>query len=198
MAEGPDPRWTQLLQQGAACSCGETHVGLIDLSFLQPADWDTAPAKEPNEALRWDGDFMSEEYAVREGKFFAIRCILPLPVIGCSPPATPLFVWASVEKDSLEQLIANPRPAQTNPPVRFPARLANRVGGYPDTLGLMGLAFPMPDSPPLLVLGKAEETGGAPHQFVTEHREGLTFDRLLEVYAAQGHDMRGAFAGSVQ
>lgn len=198
METSPDPRWKQLMEAGADCSCGQRHVGLIDLTFLKPADWDNAPAKEPNENLRIDGDFMSEEYAVREGKYFAIRCILPLPVIDLSPPASPLVVWASIEKDSFEKLYANPRPPQTNPPEQFPARLVNRIGGYPNSFGLLGAAFPMPDSPPLLVLGKPPGDPPDLHPLVREHRDGLSFDRLLEVYAAQGHDMRGALGGTIQ
>lgn len=186
------------MEQGAPCSCGQHHTGLIDLTFVQPADWGNAPAREPQENLRMDGDFMSDEFAVREGKYFAIRCVLPLPVIGCSPPASPLVVWASVEKPDFEKLAANPRPEPTNPPERFQARLVNRIGGYPNTFGLLGVAFPQADSPPLFVLGKPP--GDAPdlHPLVKEHRDGMTFDRLLEVYAAQGHDMRGAFAGTTQ
>ena len=198
MEIGVDPRWKQLMEQGADCSCGQRHVGLIDLAFLQPADWKDAPAKEPNENLRMDGDFFSEEFAVRQGKYFAIRCVMPLPIAGCSPPASPLVVWASVEKDSFEKLVAEPRPQLKDPPVQFAARLVNRIGGYPDTLGLMGAAFPMPDSPPLLVLAKNADPEAPMHQLVQEHRDGASFDRLLEVYAAQGHDMRGAFAGTKQ
>ncbi len=181
---------------GADCSCGQRHSSLIDLFFLTPADWPEAPPKEPNEALRMDGDFLSEDYAVREGKYFAIRCVLPLPVIGCSPPASALVVWASVEKASLEKLYAEPRPQPTNPPERFSARLVTRIGGYPNTFGLLGVAFPQADSPPLLVLGKTPGDNPDLHPLVVEHRDGASFDRLLEVYAEQGHDMRGSFSGS--
>ncbi len=191
-----DHRWTQLMETGADCSCGQRHTGLIELAFLTPADWPGVPAREPNEAMRLDGDFFSEDYAVREGKYFAIRCVLPLPVAGCSPPASVLVVWASVEKADFEKLHANPRPEMTNPPERFQARLINRISGYPNTFGLLGVAFPQADSPPLLVLGKPP--GDAPdlHPLVAEHRDGMTFDRLLEVYAAQGHDLRPSFAGT--
>lgn len=196
MESGADPRWTQLMGPGADCSCGEHHVGLIDLFFLTPADWPDAPEKEANEAVRTDGNFLSDDYAVRDGKYFAMRCVLPLPVTNCSPPASALVVWASVDKADFEKHLASPRPQMTNPPERFQARLITRIGGYPNSFGLLGVAFPQADSPPLLVLGKPP--GDAPdlHPLVAEHRDGASFDRLLEVYAAQGHDMRSSFSGS--
>ncbi|MEZ5937118.1 MAG: DUF2199 domain-containing protein [Hyphomonadaceae bacterium] len=192
-----DPRWAALFGEGLACSCGERHVGLLDLTFITPSGWSGSTEYEPNEALRYDGDFLSPEYCVREGKYFGIRALLPLPVKDLSPPAAVLAVWASVDRADFEQLVADPRPERTDPPRNFPARLVSRIGGYPEMIGLMGHAFPQVDAPPLLVLsapppGAPTPPGAMVHPLITEHRKGATLDRLFEVYAANGHDMRGS------
>jgi hypothetical protein len=191
LAVETDPRWRRLHGDGVPCSCGERHLGLFALSFLRPPGWQGSPTPEPAGALRMDGDFLSEDLCVIQGRYFAMRMSLPLPVRGAPPPAAMLSVWAAVERPSFDHLrSARPTgmPSESDP--QDPARLLTRIGGYPDTSGLMGRAFAQPDGPPLLVLERAQPNGFGVHPLITEHREGITLDRLFEVYAAQNHAMR--------
>jgi hypothetical protein len=187
-------KWAQLNADGVACSCGERHVGLFALVFLRPPGWTGAPDPEPNSALRMDGNFLSQDFCVMEGKYFAVRMIVPLPIQGISPPAAPLAVWASLDRADFEAFVGALAENRHDKPERMQARLITRVGGYPDTFGLMGQAFPQADGPPLLVLERNQAPGLAGGQLVSEHRDGATFDRLLDVYAAHQHDMRASFS----
>jgi hypothetical protein len=187
-----DPRWSRLHGEGLACSCGERHVGLIALSFLRPPGWQGPPAPQPNAALRMDGDILTDDFCVIEGRYFAMRMSMPLPVMGAPPPAILLSVWAAVSRASFEAL-QTPRfamPTALDP--QDPARLLTRIAGYSDTGGLMGRAFSQPDGPPLLVLEKSQAGSFGVHPLVSEHRDGIRLDRMFEVYAANGHDMRSS------
>lgn len=186
-----DPRWRRLHGDGLACSCGQRHTGLFDLSFLRPPGWTGSPTPQPNSALRLDGDFLSQDLCVIQGRFFAMRMSMPLPVQDMPPPVAILSVWAAVERPSFDYLrTARPTAMPTQAEPQDPARLLTRIGGYPDTHGLMGRAYAQPDGPPLLVLEKDQANAFGIHPLVTEHRNGATLDRLFEIYAANGHDMR--------
>lgn len=57
--------------------------------------------------------------------------------------------------------------------------------GYPDTLNLKCQVHPQAGRQrPYLVLEPTE------HPLAVEQQNGLTFDRLLEIYALNGHDLR--------
>lgn len=189
-----DPRWVQLNGGGVACSCGERHVGLFALTYLRPPGWTGAPAFEPISALRMDGDFLSQDFCVMEGKFFAMRMVLPLPIRDVSPPALPLLVWASLNRADFEAHLAALTEKRQDKPGRSQARLITRIGAYPDTFGLMGQAFPQADGPPLLVIDRNQAPGAAGGPLISEHRDGATLDRLFDIYAAHQHDMRSSFS----
>jgi len=194
LAERDQRRWRQLNNAGVECSCGERHVGLFALYYLQPPGWAGPSEPEPNSALRMDGNFLSQDFCVMEGKYFSMRMILPLPVKGLSPPAAPLAVWASVDRSDFVTYIAALAENRHDKLGRAQARLITRVGGYPDTFALMGQAFPQADGPPLLVLERKQAPQLPGGQIVIEHRDGATFDRLLDIYAAHQHDMRSSFS----
>jgi Uncharacterized protein conserved in bacteria (DUF2199) len=66
---------------------------------------------------------------------------------------------------------------------------SNRLKGYPDTLSLKCRAIPRD--------GRARpciELEPTSHPLAFEQREGITFERLLEIYTLNGHDMRAALS----
>lgn len=189
-----DPRWDRFIKTGLACSCGERHDGIFVVTFLHPPGWTGNIDYEANTALRMDGNFLSQEFCVIEGKYFALRMIVPLPVKDHSPPALPLAVWASVNRPDFEAYAAARAGNGQDKVPRMQARLITRVSGYDDTFGLMGQAFPQADGPPLLVLERNQAPGLMGGQLISEHRDGATLDRLFDIYAAHQHDMRSSFS----
>jgi hypothetical protein len=61
--------------------------------------------------------------------------------------------------------------------------------GYPDTLNLKCQVLPQEGRQRPFV--ELEPTA---HPLAVEQREGATFDRILEIYALYGHDMRSALS----
>ena len=71
----------RLLQGEWRCSsCEDLHRGLMDLAAHAPDAWPHERSYEPNGALRYDGDFLSEDLCVIGGKNFLVRSVLEIPV----------------------------------------------------------------------------------------------------------------------
>ena len=64
---------------------------------------------------------------------------------------------------------------------------SNRIPGYPDTLNLKCQVVPRNGrSRPYVELKPTH------HPLAIEQRDGITFGRILEIYALYGHDVRAA------
>ncbi len=187
-----DPRWHTFTTQGFACSCGERHVGLFPINLHHPVGWQGKDDYEPDDAMRLDGDFLSSNFCVVQGKFFAMRARLPIRIIGAAPFAFMYTVWANLDRAEFEQFFSDYRNNKLNPATRVRARLVNRIGGYPDTYNLVGTAFQdMDGGPPVLIVHGMQAGMNNQHPLLVEQREGIGIDKMLELFAAYDHDMRG-------
>jgi hypothetical protein len=189
-----DPRWQAFNSSGFACSCGDHHIGLFPINMLAPLGWNDRQDYEPDEEIQLDRTFISSNYCVWDGQQFAMRMRLPLQIQGASPAAFMYTVWAAVDRASLEAYLAAKQMGTLNNETRFGARLINRIAGHHDTSNLIGVAFQQEDGwPPILLLaGPQPYTNRPDHPILNEQRQGIGFDRTLELFAAYGHDMRAA------
>jgi len=186
-----DPRWHAFNSDGFACSCGQRHVGLFPITLQVPKGWTGDANYEPNEALRMDGDFLSFDYSVMEGKYFAMRMRLPLSIRGAEPAAFMYIVWASLNRSDFETQVDLARRAQLRPNARAQGRLVNNLSGYDTSSGLLGSAFHQEDGGyPVLLVHGPQPDNDPNHQLINEQRNGIGVDRMLELFAAYGHDMR--------
>lgn len=66
---------------------------------------------------------------------------------------------------------------------------SNRLIDYPDTINLKCHVYlQQQQQRPFIELEPTD------HPLAVEQRDGITFDRLLEIYAINGHDIRAALA----
>lgn len=185
-----DPRWRALHNEGLVCSCGERHVGLFPIHMQSPLGWPGPKTYEPDEALRMDGDFLSREFCVWEGKYFSMRVRLPLQISGAAPAAFMYTAWASFNRSDFEGYLEARRTGKLNNNARAPARLVNRLSGFPDTFKLMGSAFQQDDGgPPLLLVHGPQPDNDANHPLLSQQRQGIGIDRMFELFAAYEHKM---------
>lgn len=197
MADDPsvlnDPRWRAFTEKGFDCSCGERHVGLFPIHMHHPLNWPGSNDYEPEEALRMDGNFLSPNVCVWDGKYFALRTRLPLQIAGAQPHAFMYTVWASFDRPDFEAHLAALKNNTLNNMTRTMARLVNRIGGFPDTSMLMGSAFQQEDrGPPILLIHGPQPNNSSSHPLIHEQRHGIGVDRMLELFSHYGHDMRPA------
>jgi hypothetical protein len=186
-----DPRWRAFNERGFACSCGERHVGLFPIHMHHPIGWPGAPDYAPDDALRTDGNFLSANFCVWDGKYFAMRMRLPLQIRGAAPAAFMFTVWASLNKPDFEGYIDAWKNKRLNVAARAPARLVNRLNVYPNTHNLMGTAFQQEDGgPPLLLIHGKQPDNAADHPLIGDQRNGIGMDQVLDLFASYDHDMR--------
>jgi len=87
-------------------SCDGIHSGLPDLAMHRPYVWGHGDDMEPNSALRLDGNFLSEDFCVIEGRDYIVRCTLEIPVHGLHLERNFAFgVWSSLSKTNFEAYI---------------------------------------------------------------------------------------------
>jgi hypothetical protein len=183
-----DPRWRRLLDYPWTCAgCGGTHQGLIDLAYGKPEQWPGAEDKAPNSALDLDlsGNFLSEDFCVLEGQHFFVRAVLELPIRGSGGQQFGFGVWATLSRKNFERYIAEFDSGEQDELGPWFGWFSNRLEGYPDTLNLKCQVHP--------VSGRQRprvELEPTQHPLALEQKTGITFDRLLELYAINGHDMR--------
>lgn len=196
MADAPvsvldDPRWAKFNEEGFACSCGQRHVGLFPIQMQTPKGWPGEPVYEPNAALRMDGNFLSQDLCVMEGKYFAMRMRLPVAIRGAEPAAFMYTVWASLNQAEFEVYVDDARRSELRANARAPARLVNNINGYVNSGGLMGSALHQEDGGyPVLLLHGPQPDNDPNHTLLSDQRNGIGVDRMLELFAAYGHDMR--------
>ena len=188
-----DPRWHAFNQTGFQCSCGERHVGLFPLHMQVPMGWPGEPSYEPNSAIRMDGNFLSYDFSVLEGKYFAMRMRLPISMQGSGPIVFMYSVWGAMNRPDFEAFVKATLDKTMNGKVHAPGRLANNISGYTSSANLMGTAFQQDDGGyPLLLLHGQQDANDPNHLLLHEQRHGISLDRALELFAAYGHDMRSA------
>ena len=188
-----DPRWRTFNEAGFACSCGQRHVGLFPIHIAAPAGWSGPKEYQDDAALTLDGNFLSNSYCVSEGKYFAARMFLPLQMHGAAPAAFSFTVWASMERADFEALATARKNGTANNRVQARARLVNRLSGFANTMNLMGASFQQEDRPiSLLLIAGPQLPELQNHELIQQQKDGIDVNRMLELFAAYGHDMRAA------
>jgi hypothetical protein len=181
-----DPRWRRLWDNPWSCSvCGETHQGLIDLACGKPEQWPGTEDKAPNSALDLSGNFLSEDFCVLEGQHFFVRGMLELPIRGSGGQLFGLGAWATLSRENFVRYIEAFDSGEQDELGSWFGWFSNRLEGYPDTLNLKCQVHPVSGRQrPRISL---EPT---PHPLAVEQQSGITFDRLLDIHAINGHDIR--------
>jgi hypothetical protein len=181
-----DPRWRRLWDNPWSCSvCGERHQGLIDLACGKPAQWPSSEDKAPNSALDLSGNFLSEDFCVLEGQHFFVRAVLELPIRGGRRKLFGFGVWTTLSRENFVRYVATFDSGMQDELGPWFGWFSSRLEGYPDTLNLKCQVHPVSGRQRPRV--SLEST---PHPLAVDQQSGITLDRLLDIYAINGHDIR--------
>ena len=156
---------------------------------MKPDAWPGPDTLQPNSAVRKSKHFLSEDFCVLNGEHHFVRCRLPLPIVGSQGATFGFGVWSSLSAKNFQTyvtLFGRRKIPGSNPWFGW---FSNGLIGYPDTFNLKCHVHPQQlRQRPLIELEPTD------HPLAVEQRDGISFDRLLEIYAANGHDIRGALA----
>jgi len=85
-------------------SCDEEHSWPFDLAAHAPDPWHGPQDYETNGALRLDGDFLSEDFCVLDGKYFMVRAVLTIPVQGVEG-VFGFGCWSTLSRENFDKYV---------------------------------------------------------------------------------------------
>ena len=162
-------------------SCGIAHSGMFDLAAFAPDFWEGPEEYEPNSAIRFDGDFLSEDFCVVGGEHFFVRCVFDIPVHGLAEKFG-FGVWSTLSRANFdiyldgfdEGVYANLGP--------WTGWFSNGLAPFGDALNQPCWVHPqLARQRPVITLATEE------HDLARAQADGITAERVLELYAAYGH-----------
>lgn len=149
-------------------TCGETHDGLPDLTFLSP-DLYHALSRAERAGRAW---ITTDLCRVDDHHF--IRCTLDIPIVG-HKECLCFGLWLSASEKNFEryrELFDDDDP----PRERYVGYISNEIPGYRGTRGLVGAATLQPHNRRPTV-----ELEPTDHPFAVAQREGVTLDEAVRL-----------------
>ncbi|MGL4241017.1 MAG: DUF2199 domain-containing protein [Beijerinckiaceae bacterium] len=183
--EPEDARWSLFRDAAIVCaSCGETHRGVFDLASTKPDFWQDGEDIRPNAAVAGSDHVLTEDFCILDGQHFFVRCVLELPLAGWNGQRFGFGVWSTLSRPNFERYrdtFDSGEQAELGPMFGW---FSNNIHGYEPTLNLKCYVHPQNGRRrPLIELEPTE------HRLSLDQRQGIGFDRLLEVYRAHKHDL---------
>ncbi len=178
-----DARWRRFNDPDYACPCGgRTFSGIFDIGFEEPDDWPFG--RRSDEMLIVGEDKLSSELC-RLGDRRFLRCVIALPVRGSDDERFFLAPWAEVSQGDFYAYLDGST-EDGEPVTGLSATVANELPGFPGSAhGTLKPGTGL-ERPRLAV------ADGALARACTE---GISFDELLDIYAASGQDIRPHLTG---
>ncbi len=180
-----DPRWQRVLGRKWSCrACGGEHDGLFDLACGKPDPWTGSEDKKPNSEARFSTHFLSDDFCVREGEDFFVRCVLLLPLSGTVGKPFGLGVWSTLSEKNFRLYAETFDSGEQGALGPWFGWFSNRLKGYPDTANLKCQVHPRTGRQRPWIEIMDED-----HPLGAEQRKGVSFDRLAEILALYGHTL---------
>lgn len=181
----PAPTAFQLLNDNAwfCKTCNKPHDGMFDLGCRAPDTWPFPRDFEPNEALRTDNHFLSEDFCVLGGEDFFVRCIFYVPVHGMQQNFG-FGVWSSLSRSNFKLYADSFDDPDQDRIGRMFGYFSNSLFGFEETVPEHCDVVPQANGQrPILFLHNEE------HELSLAQRDGITPERVMEIYAAYGHEV---------
>jgi len=169
----------QQLQSGRwrCAKCSEEHGWPVDLAAHAPDPWRGDGEYKHNGALRYDGDFLSEDFCVLDGKYFMVRAVLRIPVkdvaddfgFGC---------WSTLSRENFDIYVHGFDNGEYPDWGPWSGWLCNQLADYVGDDPLAVWVEPRPERKRPLLWVMDDD-----HPLAIAQEKGITAERVLELFA---------------
>lgn len=136
---------------------------------------------EDNDNLRFEGDFLSEDFCVMDGRYFFVRCVLEIPVHGFADKFG-FGCWSTLSRTNFELYLEGFDDSRYPDWGPWPGWLASRLADYIGTEPEAVHVFPQPDRQRPTLRIQDEN-----HPLAVAQEDGITPERMLEIFCQYGH-----------
>lgn len=180
-----DPRWQRFNDSTRPCPCcGRMFNGVFDIGFDHPQPWPHGNRDDSGQDVLSSGTDTLSADLCRLDKYRFIRCVLHLPIRETDQTFA-FGPWGSVNPDNFDRYVQMELTGKLDEFEGCFAWLMNMLPGfdYDDWLPC-NLVIEDPNQRPVL------EIHDGAHELARLQEDGITFDQLLDIYAAAGQDIR--------
>lgn len=178
-----DARWRRLHDASRTCPCcGQSWDGMFDIGFDHPDLWPHGDRAGRDLFEQGDDKLTADLCAIGEDRF--IRCILPLPIRGSSDEVFHFGCWGSTTRAGIQAYIAA---SETGDAALFAGGQAFLCNDLP----LFATEDPIAcDMAPPATAAERPVLMARAGPLAQAQSDGISFDQLLDIYAACDQDMR--------
>lgn len=175
-----DARWRRFNDPDRACPCcGRQFSGVYDISYDHPAHW--PHAERGDQPFVKAGDDQLTADLCRVGDTRLLRAVLSLPIQGADD-VIHLTPWVAVPDETFYAYLDTSDSDTAPLPPAAPAVLDNDVPTLAQTGTALTVHFETRESLPRIATPEGTLANAL--------QNGLSFDQLLDLYAACGDDIR--------
>ncbi|WP_447758665.1 DUF2199 domain-containing protein [Sphingopyxis fribergensis] len=167
--------------QWHCASCDGPHEGRFAMAAFAPDPWPGSGGYEENGAIRFDGDFLSEDFCVLDGQYFMVRACLDIPVHGMDTPFS-FGAWSTLSRENFDKYLKGFDDGDYLDMGPWSGWLCNKLEDYVGNAPLAVWVVPQSDRqrPKLYVMDDN-------HPLAIDQDNGISPDQVLEIYDYYGH-----------
>lgn len=175
------PLAAQFAGEWRCAGCDQLHVGMMALASFAPDPWPHAEVREPNAAIRLDGDFLSEDFCVLDGAHFMVRAVLEIPVHGVAEKFG-FGCWSTLSRENFDKYVEGFDEGDYPDLGPWTGWLCNRLETYIGTEPQGVRVYPQPgrQRPTLRIMDPD-------HPLAIDQEQGIPVERLMEILHFYGH-----------
>jgi hypothetical protein len=163
-------------------TCAAEHGWPFDLAARTPDPWPHGEDYEHNGALRMDGDFLSEDFCVLDGKHFMIRCVLTIPVQGLDSDFG-FGCWSTLSRENFDKYLGGFDSGDYGDNSMWSGWLVNRLENFTARTDPVALWVQPRGGRQRPLLWVQDDD----HPLAIAQEQGITADRVLEIFQHYGH-----------